>query len=203
MKKNYITTKHTWAPPIHNSSHDNLSNDNLYITNKIEPLTPSNEETKPSFYKNKTEKDIVDGIVALPYKISDKNKKQGILDYLKEHNVTSNEIFNWLSNNQSETNPLLVLGDFHYLGIAAMVDKKKAYDYYVKAGEKGSCVAQYTLGVLCENEFDDSCQALYWYNEAAKQGNQEAVNNYYRLQTSNARTIKANMYSIKGRHLIS
>src|SRR3954454_9630020 len=96
MTKNNITTKYFWTPPINNLSHDNLSqsfNNNIYDTIKVEPLmSPSNAPSsrpQTSFYKKKSEKEIVDGIAALADKIYDKNKKQNILNYLKEHNVTS------------------------------------------------------------------------------------------------------------------
>ncbi|CAB5350505.1 unnamed protein product [Rhizophagus irregularis] len=65
MTKYNITTKHVWTPPIignNLSSHDNLSksfNNNIY-NNTIRVEAP-----QTSFYKQKSEKDIVDGISAL------------------------------------------------------------------------------------------------------------------------------------------
>ncbi|GBC06537.1 hypothetical protein RclHR1_00690027 [Rhizophagus clarus] len=199
MKNNNIT-KYSWTLPISNSSHDNLSqsfNNNMYDAKEIKPLISS---PQISFYEQKSKKDIVDGIAVISDKILE-NKKQRILDYLEMNHVTSNEIFDWLSNNQDEVNSLLALGDFYYLGIATSIDKKKAFKYYLEAGERGNSIAQYALGILCEKEENDTSQALYWFNESAKQGNQDAINNFYRLKSSNGRIIKANRYSIMGQSL--
>ncbi|CAB4482922.1 unnamed protein product [Rhizophagus irregularis] len=201
MTKYNITTKHVWTPPIignNLSSHDNLSksfNNNIY-NNTIRVEAP-----QTSFYKQKSEKDIVDGISALDETVYDQNKKQKILDYIKEHHMTPEKIFDWLSNNQVEANSLLVLGDFNYLGIATMIDKEKAYKYYEEAGNRGNSLAQYTIGIMSEKELENRSAAIYWFDQSAKQGNQKAINDYYRLQTSNCRTISTNKYGILGNRL--
>ncbi|RGB37530.1 kinase-like domain-containing protein [Rhizophagus diaphanus] len=206
MTKYNINARSAWTPPIISLSHNNLSrgfNNNMNNIIKVEPLKSPSKAPQTNFYKQKSEKDIVDGIAALADDIYDRNKKQRILNYIKEHHKTSEEIFDWLSNNQSEANPLLVLGDFYYLGIATLADKKKAYKYYEEAGNKGNSLAQYTLGILSEKEERDTCAAMYWYNESAKQGNQKAINNFYRLQSDNCRSFKlTNKYSMMGRNLV-
>ncbi|CAB4437573.1 unnamed protein product [Rhizophagus irregularis] len=206
MTKYNITARPAWTPPINSLSHNNLSrgfNNNMNNIIKVEPLKSPSKAPQTNFYKQKSEKDIVDGIAALADDIYDRNKKQRILNYIKEHHKTSGEIFEWLSNNQSEANPLFVLGDFYYLGIATLADKKKAYKYYEEAGNKGNSLAQYTLGILSEKEERDTCAAMYWFNESAKQGNQKAINNFYRLQSDNCRSFKlTNRYSMMGRNLV-
>jgi TPR repeat protein len=151
---------------------------------------------------HKSKKDVVDGIAALPYKIYDKSKKQKILNYLNDNHVTPNEIFDWLSNNQSKANSLLVLGDFYYLGIATEVDKKQAYNFYLLAGDRsdGLSIAQYNLGFMCENDKSgDTFQAMYWYNKSAEQGNSEAHESFSRLRGSAHKTISpSNKYSMEG-----
>ncbi|RGB26494.1 kinase-like domain-containing protein [Rhizophagus diaphanus] len=200
MTKYNITTKHDWTPPIigNNLSHNNLSqsfNNNIY-NNTIRVEAP-----QTSFYKQKSEKDIVDGISAFDETVYDQNKKQKILNYIKEHHMTPEKIFDWLSNNQVEANSLLVLGDFNYLGIATMIDKEKAYEYYEEAGNKGNSLAQYTLGIMSEKELQSTSAAIYWFDQSAKQGNQKAINDFYRLQTSNCRTLSSNKYDILGNRL--
>ncbi|GBC27080.2 kinase-like domain-containing protein [Rhizophagus irregularis DAOM 181602=DAOM 197198] len=206
MTKYNITERSAWTPPINSLSHNNLPrgfNNNMNNTIKVEPLKSPSKAPQTNFYKQKSEKDIVDGIAALSDDIYDRNKKQRILNYIKEHHKTSGEIFDWLSNNQSEANSLLVLGDFYYLGIATLADNKKAYKYYEEAGNKGNSLAQYTLGILSEKEERDTCAAMYWFNESAKQGNQKAINNFYRLQSDNCRSYKlTNKYSMMGRNLV-
>ncbi|CAB4385541.1 unnamed protein product [Rhizophagus irregularis] len=206
MTEYNITERSAWTPPINSLSHNNLPrgfNNNMNNTIKVEPLKSPSKAPQTNFYKQKSEKDIVDGIAALADDIYDRNKKQRILNYIKEHHKTSGEIFDWLSNNQSEANSLLVLGDFYYLGIATLADNKKAYKYYEEAGNKGNSLAQYTLGILSEKEERDTCAAMYWFNESAKQGNQKAINNFYRLQSDNCRSYKlTNKYSMMGRNLV-
>ncbi|CAB4385543.1 unnamed protein product [Rhizophagus irregularis] len=203
MVKRNITTKHVWAPPINNLSRNNLSqgfNNNIYNKIKVEPLKSPSKAPQASFYKQKSKKEIVDGIAALADNIYDENKKQRILDYIKDHHTTSKEIFDWLLNNQNGINPNIVLGDFHYLGIATMVDKRKAFDYYVQAALEESSIAQYTLGILCENDEKDTFQAMYWFDKCAKQGNQDAINHYYRLKSSKNKTFNpANLHSVMGK----
>jgi TPR repeat protein len=203
MEKYNITTKHYWLPPNNNLSRNNLSqgfNNNIYNTTKVEPLKSPSKAPQTSSYKQKSKKDIVDGIAALADNIYDENKKQRILDYIKDHHTTSKEIFDWLLNNQNSANSYIVLGDFHYLGIATMVDKRKAFDYYVQAANEESSVAQYTLGILCENDEKDTFQAMYWFDKSAKQGNQDAINNYYRLKSSKNKTFNpANLHSVMGK----
>ncbi|PKY27108.1 hypothetical protein RhiirB3_459838, partial [Rhizophagus irregularis] len=155
----------------------------------------SSRDNLSQSFKQKESKDIVDGIAALPSKIYDKRKKQKILDYLEDHHVTSKEILDWLENNQNYPNSLLVLGDFHYLGIATEVDKKMACEFYEKAGDgdDGLSVAQYNLGVIYETDkLDDTIAALYWYNKSAEQGNHEARESFYRLRgTSGTKTVSS------------
>ncbi|CAB4490225.1 unnamed protein product [Rhizophagus irregularis] len=155
----------------------------------------SSRDNLSQSFKQKESKDIVDGIAALPSKIYDKRKKQKILDYLEDNHVTSKEILDWLENNQNYPNSLLVLGDFHYLGIATEVDKKMACEFYEKAGDgdDGLSVAQYNLGVIYETDkLDDTIAALYWYNKSAEQGNHEARESFYRLRgTSGTKTVSS------------
>ncbi|POG59813.1 kinase-like domain-containing protein [Rhizophagus irregularis DAOM 181602=DAOM 197198] len=155
----------------------------------------SSRDNLSQSFKQKESKDIVDGIAALPSKIYDKRKKQKILDYLEDNHVTSKEILDWLENNQNYPNSLLVLGDFHYLGIATEVDKRMACEFYEKAGDgdDGLSVAQYNLGVIYETDkLDDTIAALYWYNKSAEQGNHEARESFYRLRgTSGTKTVSS------------
>ncbi|GBB93565.1 hypothetical protein RclHR1_21990003 [Rhizophagus clarus] len=185
-------TKHHWTPPFNNSSYSSYVNNSSYSPN---------DDLPQSFRKkgSKSRKDIVDGIATLPYKIYDKNKKQKILDYLNDHHTTPKEIFNWLLNNKRDPNSFLVLGDFNYLGIATEVDKQKAYNFYLGAGDRddGHIVAQYNLGFMCENDkFGDTLQAMYWYRKSAEQGNHEARECFDRLRRSEQKTVSlSNKYS--------
>jgi TPR repeat protein len=180
-----MTTDDHWVSPINNySSHDSLSQN-------------FNQKGR------KSKKDIVDGIAALPYKIYVKSKKQKILNYLNDNRVSPEEIFDWLSNNQSKANSLLVLGDFYYLGIATEVDKQKAYNFYLRAGDRsdGLSIAQYNLGFMCENDIvvsGDTFEAMHWYGKSAEQGIYEAHESLNRLRGSISKTFgPGNKYSME------
>lgn len=108
--------------------------------------------------------------------------------------MTSKEAFDWLKDNQNYPSSLLVLGDFHYLGIETKVDKKMAYNFYKRAGDGdgGDSIALYNLGVMCENDkFGDTSLAIYWYEKSAKQGNLYASESLYRLRGAPSNVISA------------
>ncbi|PKY27109.1 kinase-like protein, partial [Rhizophagus irregularis] len=112
-------------PSSRNNSSPSSRNNSSHSPRNNSSLSSRNNSSQGFKEKgSKSKKDIVDGIAALPSKIYDKSKRQKILDYLEDHHVTSKEILDWLKNNQNYPNSLLVLGDFHYLGIATKVDKK-------------------------------------------------------------------------------
>ncbi|RGB37537.1 kinase-like domain-containing protein [Rhizophagus diaphanus] len=173
-----------------NSSYSSRNNSSPSSSNNSSLSSRNNLSQSFRQKGSKSKKDIVDGIAALPSKIYDKSKKQKIFDYLEDHHVTSKEILDWLKNNQNYPNSLLVLGDFHYLGIATKVDKKMAYNFYEKADGYGLSVAQYNLGVICENDkLGDTFKAMYWYQKSAEQGNHEARESFYRLRSAPSKTL--------------
>ncbi|CAB4414019.1 unnamed protein product [Rhizophagus irregularis] len=92
---------------------------------------------------------MVDEIINLSNKIEDnvdEEEKQNILNYLNNHNVTSQEIYNWSLDNQTHSNSIVLLGDFNYLGIAISVNKNKAFELYQNATNLGNIIAHYNLG---------------------------------------------------------
>src|SRR5438034_373168 len=64
-----------------------------------------------------------------------KVKKQFVLDYFNIHKMNSQEIYNWLLNNQTSSNSIYLLGYFHYNGIETNINKKNALELYKKAAE--------------------------------------------------------------------
>ncbi|GES88023.1 kinase-like domain-containing protein [Rhizophagus clarus] len=133
---------------------------------------------------NKNFNAMVDEIVDLSNKIKDDEKeKQNILNYLDNNNVTSQEIYNWILNDQNNSNSIVLLGDFNYLGIGINADKRKAFELYQKAANLGNAfglislgycyqygignsVAQYNLALMYENGegiVKDIGQAIYCF----------------------------------------
>src|SRR2546423_368439 len=70
---------------------------------------------------------------------------QDIFDYFDNQNITLYETYNWLLNNQNDSNSIYLLGYFNYHGIGTSVDEKKAFELYQKAANLGNSVAQHTL----------------------------------------------------------
>ena len=73
---------------------------------------------------------IIDRVINLPSRLSDskENAKQEILNYLNSNNVSLKEIYNWLLNNQKDSNSIVMLGDLNYLGIETSISKQNALE---------------------------------------------------------------------------
>jgi TPR repeat protein len=59
--------------------------------------------------------------------------KHEIVNCLNNHKVTSQEIYNWLLNNQNNSSSVFLLGVFYHLGIESNVDEQKAFELYQNA----------------------------------------------------------------------
>ncbi|GBB94301.1 hypothetical protein RclHR1_23290001 [Rhizophagus clarus] len=122
---------------------------------------------------------MVSEIIQLTNKIGDEVEKQEILDYLNNHNVTIQEIYNWALNNQDNSDSIVLLGDFNYSGIGISVNKKSAFKYYQKATSLGnafgiiSLVYCYQYGVGTNI---DKPKAFELCQKAAELGNAAGIN---------------------------
>lgn len=71
------------------------------------------------------------------------------------------------------------LGEFYEMGIGTKKDFKKAEYYYLISAKKGYSDAQASLAYLYENEIieipNGKDKAIEWYEKAAKQGNEYAI----------------------------
>src|SRR5436309_8635476 len=96
---------------------------------------------------NKINFSIIAGkIVDLLNKIDNKSEKHEILNFLNNHNITSQEIYNWLLNNQNNSNVIFLLGEFNYLGIGTSINNQKAFELYQKAANLGNTFGISSLG---------------------------------------------------------
>uniref|UniRef100_U9U9R8 Protein kinase domain-containing protein n=2 Tax=Rhizophagus irregularis TaxID=588596 RepID=U9U9R8_RHIID len=88
-------------------------------------------------------------------------KKHKVINYLNNHNITSQEIYAWLLNNQNASDSMFLLGVFNHFGIEVKVDKQKAFELYQNAANSG-------------NELESvltSKKTFELYQEAANLGN--------------------------------
>ncbi|GES88000.1 kinase-like domain-containing protein [Rhizophagus clarus] len=123
---------------------------------------------------------MVDEMVDLLDKIVESAGRQCIYNYLNNHNITSQEIYIWLLNNQDYSNSIVLLGSFNYLGIEINVDKKKAFELYQKTVDLGNSYGISWLGYCYEYGIGtdiDKDEAFELYQMAADLGNTSGMNN--------------------------
>src|SRR5581483_12140313 len=112
----------------------------------------TNEQTfneNISFEKNLSI--IIKEIVSFIFKILNegidfKLRKQHTLDYLSNHNINSLEIYNWLVNNQNDSDSIFLLGYFNSYGIETTENDDKAFDLFLNASEKNHILAEFYVG---------------------------------------------------------
>ncbi|RGB25543.1 hypothetical protein C1646_771573 [Rhizophagus diaphanus] len=56
--------------------------------------------------------------------------KQHVIDYINNHKLDLHEFYNWLLNNQNDSNSIYLLGYFNYHGIKTNVNRQKALKLY-------------------------------------------------------------------------
>ncbi|EXX54371.1 uncharacterized protein OCT59_023546 [Rhizophagus irregularis] len=133
---------------INNSFHDKfIKNFNKLNIKEIEPTTQNINE-------NIYEEDlgiVIDGLINIYSKMEGKEesiKRKHIFDYINNHKLSLQEIYNWLLENSNDSNSIYLLGYFNYYGIETNINKRKAFIFYKKSAELGSNIAQYKLSKM-------------------------------------------------------
>jgi TPR repeat protein len=133
-----------------------------------------------NYHDNSNFNGMVDEIINLPNKAGNEVEKQEILNYLNNHNVSLQEFYNWLLNDQNNPNSIVLFGDFNYLGIGISIDKIKAFELYKKAADLGNADGINNLGYCYGNGIGtdiDEEKAFELYQKAADSGNAVGMNN--------------------------
>jgi TPR repeat protein len=165
---------------------NNLSNEKLSridqnfnkINNEIEPTTQN------SIHEVIFEEELsilIDELINLYFKELNKGKeenirKQCIFDYINNHKINLQEIYNWLSNNQVNSNSICLLGYFNYYGIGIDINKQKAFDLYQKAIELENDVAQLDFANMCIHVYKDYDKAFELSKKLTERKNPNAMN---------------------------
>ncbi|EXX63954.1 uncharacterized protein OCT59_024328 [Rhizophagus irregularis] len=118
-------------------------------TKEIDSMAISSKQENLS-----TEKDfniIVGEINDFIYKSKNKGinwelEKQQVIEYFNDHNINSQEFYNWLLNNQNSSNSIFILGYFNYYGIVTSQNNGKAFELFINASEKNHTLAQLFVG---------------------------------------------------------
>src|ERR1051326_3012614 len=116
--------------------------------------------------------EIVDKIVHL--------NNQNLSYHLKKYNVTSQEIYNWLINNQNNLNAIVLLGEFNQLGIGTDVNNQKALELFQKAANLGYALGMNNLGYCYQYGIGtnvDEKMAFELYQKAANLENAFGIYN--------------------------
>ncbi|GBC06381.1 hypothetical protein RclHR1_00680025 [Rhizophagus clarus] len=72
-------------------------------------------------------------------------RKKHVLDYIKDLEINSQDIYNWLLYNQLTPKFIYLLGYFYYNGIGTDCDKQKAFELYQEAAKLENNEAQFDL----------------------------------------------------------
>jgi TPR repeat protein len=174
ITKNYQTSSKQEFNKVSLSSNNSKSQEELshLILNfnkinikEIDPTLLLSKQVKFS-----AENMIIDEIYDFIYKINNKGietrLEQQVIEYLSNHNINSQEFYDFLLNNQINTNSIFILGYFNYYEIITSQSHKKAFELFTKASEKNHLLAQLFVG-FC-----------YFYGNGTKK-NQELAFEYF------------------------
>ncbi|RGB21350.1 hypothetical protein C1646_778279 [Rhizophagus diaphanus] len=111
---------------IDNSLHGELSQ----IIQNFNNITTEELVVSISLVENNNSGIIADEIILLLEDVEIERKKPEFVNYLNDHNITSQEFYNWLLYNQDNSKSVYLLGIFNHFGIEINVDKQKAFKLY-------------------------------------------------------------------------
>ena len=139
---------------IEASSHGELSqlikNFHNMNANEIEFAKPTSEQiTSENISSEKDLRKIVGEIVTFIFELSNKGidlARKHTLEYFSNNNINSKEIYNWLLNNQNDSDSIFLLGCFHYYGIETIINYEKAFSLFINLSEQNHTLAQYFAG---------------------------------------------------------
>ncbi|GBB95561.1 hypothetical protein RclHR1_25630002 [Rhizophagus clarus] len=125
-----------------------------FIKNFDKINTSETEPTTQNINKNIFEEDLsilIDESVNLIFNelnmgIEENARKKHFFNYINKNKISSQEIYNWLLNNQSDSNAIYLLGYFNYYGIETnVINMQKAFELYQKAANLGNDLAQHSI----------------------------------------------------------
>ncbi|GBB99017.1 hypothetical protein RclHR1_00340008 [Rhizophagus clarus] len=147
-----------------------IQNFNKVNIREIDPIAVSNEREKFSFIKgfNITVDEVNDLIFkSLEKGIESKLISERINECYNNYNTNSQEIYNWLLNNQDNSNSIFLLGYFNYKGIGTNKNYDKAFNLFLNASEQNHILAQFYIGHYYEVVIKDEISAFEYFENVA------------------------------------
>ncbi|EXX55532.1 uncharacterized protein OCT59_024208 [Rhizophagus irregularis] len=89
---------------------------------------------------------INDFITELNIKGIERESEKQIIEYFSNHNINSQEFYNWLLNNQNSSNSIFILGYFNCYGIITNRNKEKAFNLFINDLGTNHILAQHYIG---------------------------------------------------------
>ena len=151
-----------------------IQNSDQMNTKEIESKPSSNDEP---ILSEKNLNMIIDEIVDLIFK--EKNKgidldmiNQQINNYVNSQSIALQEIVNWLSNNQKNSNAIFLLGYFNLTGVEINANHEEAFDLFINASKQNHILAQFYVGSCYKYGYGitkDEKLACKYYEKIANQ----------------------------------
>ncbi|UZO03821.1 uncharacterized protein OCT59_024222 [Rhizophagus irregularis] len=126
-----------------------IQNFNKMNTKEIDSMAISSKQENHSTEKdfNMIANEINDFITELNIKGIEEESKKRVIEYFYNHNINSQEFYNWLLNNQNSSNSIFILGYFNYYKIITNRNDEKAFNLFINASEKNHILAQQFIGI--------------------------------------------------------
>ncbi len=96
-----------------------------------------------------------------------------VLDFLNDQDIILYEIYNWLSNNQSNSNSVFLFGYFNFFGIETSKDYEKAFNLFVCASKQNHILVQFYVERCYKGGYGDTADkklAFEYYEKVANKG---------------------------------
>ncbi|RIA89586.1 kinase-like domain-containing protein [Glomus cerebriforme] len=126
----------------------------------------------------------VNEIVDLISKDCDKKKIEWtvINQYtFNNHNINPKEIYNWLLNNQNNSNSIFLLGYFNYFGIRTIRNYKQAFNLFINASEQNHLLAQLFVGFCYEYGNGTTKNGILAFKYFEKISNKDYALGYFKV----------------------
>ncbi|GBC05773.1 hypothetical protein RclHR1_06410010 [Rhizophagus clarus] len=195
LKPNNEVSKNNITNSLHEKMPQIIQNFNRMNIKEIGPSISSN------LIRNDLEL-MIGEVILLFEDIETEMRKYKIVDYLNNHNITSQEIYNWLLINQDNSDCIFLLGVFNHIGIEVNVHRREAFELYQKAVNLGNIFGIISLGYCYEKAIGTSLdhkKAIELYQKAANLG---SIRGMYNLANCYRDGIGTNMDEQKAFELI-